>query len=293
MTLEQYLKERAKTDAAAEKLVREMAAFQERLLKRVSDGFATLDTVGGKLIPSEENIARAMEIIQEIENNLSDDQWTEAVADYIESYDVATNAAMDYFGTIGPAMDAALLDTMKEQFQKIMAEYLMEGSSFRAVLTIPLARDASGYIAGSAPVKDLLDIAANTITGGAESEGALVGTSGTTIKSTQIVYERNATQVAADEIGAEFFLFQGRKIDTTRSFCRARAGKYFHRKEIEEWADLEWDGKVDGTDRRTIFVHLGGWYGKGNACRHVLVPVSRRQVPREDLDRMREKGLIS
>jgi hypothetical protein len=89
----------------------------------------------------------------------------------------------------------------------------------------------------------------------------------------------------------EFFLYQGRPIGSTRSFCRERAGKYWHREEIKEWGRnakfKPWKGMHKGTNEANIFLLKGGY-----ACRHLLVPVSRQRVPAEDLERMRAKGLI-
>jgi hypothetical protein len=101
------------------------------------------------------------------------------------------------------------------------------------------------------------------------------------------VYERTATSVAAEAVGAEFFLYQGRPIDTTRPFCRDRSNKYYHKREIAGWADEDWNGKMAGTTSATIFQYLGGYN-----CRHVLVPVRQDQVPAADLQRMRERGYI-
>lgn len=89
----------------------------------------------------------------------------------------------------------------------------------------------------------------------------------------------------------EFFKYQGRPIDTTREFCRARSGKFFHRKEIEEWgrsaSEKPWKGMNKCTNAVNIFLLLGGM-----KCRHVLIPVRQGVVPSEDLERMRMKGLI-
>jgi hypothetical protein len=49
---------------------------------------------------------------------------------------------------------------------------------------------------------------------------------------------------------------------------------------------------VEGTNEQTIFVHLGGWFGERNSCRHLLIPQLQFAVPEEDLARMREKGLL-
>jgi hypothetical protein len=117
------------------------------------------------------------------------------------------------------------------------------------------------------------------------------------VESAPLMLQRTATAAVAEQVQAEFFLYQGRPIKTTREFCAEREGKYWHREEIKQWgrdaaAGDGWDGMVEGTNEQTIFLHLGGWYGARNSCRHVLLPVPRLQVAQEDLDRMREKGLI-
>jgi hypothetical protein len=81
----------------------------------------------------------------------------------------------------------------------------------------------------------------------------------------------------AGRLGMKWFKYQGGLIDTTRSFCRARNGHYFHQKEIESWASLEWDGKNPSTTSATIFLWKGGYN-----CRHFLIPVVYAVVPAED-----------
>lgn len=70
-------------------------------------------------------------------------------------------------------------------------------------------------------------------------------------------------------------------MDTTRPFCKARAGKFFHRSEVEAWASMDWAGKMAGTDARTIFVTRGGYN-----CQHSLLPVSKFAVPAADRARI-------
>ena len=116
-------------------------------------------------------------------------------------------------------------------------------------------------------------------------------------ESAPAMMQRAQTAAAAESAGIVFYRFQGRPIKTTRPWCREREGRVWHIEEIREWgrkaaAGDGWDGMVDGTNEQTIFTFLGGWYGDRNTCRHVLVPVLRARVPREDLDRMIALGLI-
>ena len=76
-------------------------------------------------------------------------------------------------------------------------------------------------------------------------------------------------------------------MDKTRSFCEERTGKFFHHKEIEQWASLDWAGKKAGTTESSIFLFAGGWN-----CAHELIPVDRIIVPDEVIQRAMQAGFI-
>ena len=179
------------------------------------------------------------------------------------------------------------MTALGRSYKTIAAEYLLNAQSFSLTLLNPIAQEVGTYIALGGRYRDLVQAVTQIVTGGDETDGAILGNARTAVNDLVSVYERTATTVAADAVGADFFLYQGRPIDTTRAFCRSRAGKYWHRKEIQSWGDLEWGGKMSGTNSTTIFNYLGGYN-----CRHVLVPVRQDVVPKEDLDRMRSKGYI-
>lgn len=85
----------------------------------------------------------------------------------------------------------------------------------------------------------------------------------------------------AKDLGLSWYRYIGGVIQTSRDFCVDKDGGYFHASEIEEWADEDWDGKIDGTNSETIFVFVGGWN-----CRHDLIPVLEQSVPESDLQRI-------
>jgi hypothetical protein len=224
--------------------------------------------------------------MQAIEAGFIDPQWERAVADYLKTFDKLGANTLGWaqeLGTVSPG----LLRVLLRQYKTIAAEYLLNAQSFSLTLLNPIAQEVGAYIATGSRYSDLVTAVSNIVTGGEEADGAILGNARTAVNDVVSVYERTATAVASDAVGAEFFLYQGRPIDTTRPFCRARAGKYWHRREIEGWADEEWSGKTKGTTSATIFNYLGGYN-----CRHVLVPVRQDVVPASDLERMRKAGYI-
>lgn len=95
------------------------------------------------------------------------------------------------------------------------------------------------------------------------------------------------------DLGIEFYFYSGSCIATTRDFCLEHANKYFHYKEIMDWAIEDWEGKHLKTNEKTIFKYVGGYCKKGDkneTCKHVLMPASQFSVPKDVLKRNMDKG---
>lgn len=286
MTLQEYLAGQAAGDEGIEALLREMSSFQDRTALRIAEILSDLDISGGRIVASEANIARLSEVMGLVESGFADPRWQRAVRDYLGTFDALGANTMAYISELG-TVDGAILTALRQQYKLLAADYLLTAQSFARSLLNPIAQEVGAFIATGGRYSDLVRSVSNIVTGGEEADGAVLGNARTAVNDLVSVYERTATQVASEQVGAEFFLYQGRPIKSTRPFCRERAGKYYHKREIENWAGEEWQGKAEGTNERTIFSFLGGYN-----CRHVLVPVSRRGVPAEDLARMKSKGYI-
>jgi len=284
MTLEEFLKAREAGDEGIENLLEGMTAFQARLAQRMTEAMSALEVRGGILVASEANMANLATIMGGLEQGFSDPKWEAAVREYLDTFNTLGANVAAYSGG---AMDAALLAAMRKQYKTVAAEYLLNASSFGRTLAMPIAQEVGTYIATGARYGDLLGTVTNLITGGEAADGAILGQASTVVNDLVTVYERSAMDVAAQAMGSEFYYYQGRPIKTTRPFCRVRSNKYFHRGEIESWGNEEWSGQIPGTNAQTIFTLLGGYN-----CRHMLIPVTRDQVPPGDLQRMEANGYI-
>jgi hypothetical protein len=70
-------------------------------------------------------------------------------------------------------------------------------------------------------------------------------------------FHRDVALKKAEDIGAEYFLYYGDIIKTTRPFCRRKVGKIYSKKQIQSWTH-PWQGKSG-----PALTHCGGWN-----CRH-------------------------
>lgn len=88
-----------------------------------------------------------------------------------------------------------------------------------------------------------------------------------------MTFTREYQNTIAADLNLSFFFYAGTLISDSRAFCKARAGRYYKKSEVEQWAELkDWDGKKSGTTKTTIFSYCGGW-----GCRHQLYCVTQTQ----------------
>jgi hypothetical protein len=65
-------------------------------------------------------------------------------------------------------------------------------------------------------------------------------------------------------------------------------GRYYHKREIEESASLEWAGKIPGTNSSSILINRGGYQ-----CGHQFQAVDTLGVPKSARDRAEMKGFYT
>lgn len=289
MTLEEFLRE-LRSAKAQDKLEADLKDLQSRMALLLSAQVSTLSTRDGALLPDQGNVVRAIGLIEQAKGMLRQRAWTDAVTRYINSFDTLHDAVVGYAGTQGN-VSATMLDAIRIQYKQTTARYLTSADTFNDRLWSPLVDQMVASVATGVDLKQAIENVQQVIVPD-DVVGPLERIARAATENAQVIYKRASLKAAADEIGAQFYLYQGKNISTTRPFCKQRAGHVWHRKEIEEWASEEWSGKTEGTNAETIFIYVGGYYGTERSCRHVLVPVPLRDVPREDLERMRANGLV-
>lgn len=266
-------------------------ALKGRVSQRIASIISQLDTTGGQLATTTVNIALVSDLLAEMQSTMLDDEFIVAVADYLAGFDaigIDAVAAMADFGEIDPA----ITDAITEEFKRINATELLTPTTYSQSVFTPIANDLLLGIATGAAIDTVIDAAVGRVESLSDPIDALVGGS-------EITLQRTLTTTIAEQVGVEFFYFQGRPIASTRDWCREREGHAWHIEEIRKWGmDAAsgvdtWAGMVEGTDETSIFVHVGGYYGKRQTCRHTLVALDIMDVPPEDLARMKKKGLVN
>jgi hypothetical protein len=99
------------------------------------------------------------------------------------------------------------------------------------------------------------------------------------------IFKRTSTYVLGNEKGVKYYRYVGGTIDSSRCFCERRVNNIYDKKEIENWSKTDWDGKISGTNKVSIFSLCGGW-----SCRHSLVPISEKRALSEGINKYNSVG---
>lgn len=280
----------AKKAQRLEEIPDELISSVEKIQKTIFDDLIILiedlETVDGKIVLSNRNLMQVEIIVNKLSETVFGSQYLEAVGSFAAEFNTQAELNKEYFEKIlgDEFIDKALYDNILKASQKNAVELLSDAGVNNAFLN---------------PMKDILNTSVSTgqsfgdavkalrafVEGNSEVDGTLLRHVKQVARDGFSFADRQYTNIIANDIGLEFYLFFGGSVRDSRDFCTHRKGKYFHKKEIEGWASLNWQGKAQGTTKSTIFVVCGGYN-----CLDSLLPVSTKRVPKEVIQRAIDKG---
>jgi hypothetical protein len=251
----------------------------------------------GNISQTEDNVRRIGLITDELNKVLAGGEYKAAVQSFLASIDEGVQLTDDIAKKIDNNFKP---DNVQKQLLAISKQNAINaffGSGLRENVTQPFLEQLTANVAARAPLREAVKALQGVIEGTDTTDGRLLANVRTTANTAQAIADRSYAAAVNDELGIEYFQYLGGEIPTTRPFCQHREGAIFHRKEIEAWGDGKnsggindirggtWDGRIDGTDSRSIFTFVGGWN-----CRHYLVPVVKQKVPATVQARAKSEG---
>lgn len=262
-------------------------AFNSKVIKSQKDIFNEilsllnqLERKNGEIVISSNNLKIIDTILDDLEQVVNQSEYVTAVAEFAKEFDKQATITKElYDKTFDQTEFNALQNAVLRAKKKESVELLL-GGSLDATFYNPIRKALTDSVSSGASFKDTLQAIRDIVEGGDGKLGRLDR------YSKQIAYDSFATADAAytnaiaEDIGAEFYRYVGGVIKDSREFCKERAGKYYHYKEIEEWGTEHWDGQSLGTNPQTIFILRGGYN-----CQHAIIPVAISSVPDDVIER--------
>jgi hypothetical protein len=251
----------------------------------------------GNISQTEDNVRRIGLITEELNKVLAGGEYKAAVQSFLASIDEGVQLTDEIAKKIDSTFQP---DNVQKQLLAISKQNAINaffGSGLRENVTQPFLEQLTANVAARAPLNQAVKALQGVIEGTESSDGRLLANVRTTANTAQAIADRSYAAAVNEELGIEYFQYLGGEIATTRPFCEHREGAIFHRREIEAWGDGKnsagindirggtWDGRIDGTDSKSIFTFVGGWN-----CRHFLVPVIKQKVPATVQARAKAEG---
>ena len=271
----------AKIQSVTDTFRSEMVTTGRNAWRNATTIIKSMDEEDGRLVGSIDNQTRIDSLGLTLFSAFTTQAYQGRVQKVINSLTpIRTLIEQTYEDQLGPIPDPSPLDGIQERTESAIRT-LTALDVVQSIVIDPAVMRVSDAVSSRAQKESLINNTEQFITSAME----LFATQrvGTQLE----VYARDIGRVYQDSFQLVWAQYVGGLIPTSREFCIARSGRFYHLQEIADWADLDWAEKIPGTNRTSIFSMLGGWN-----CRHQLQYVTADRVPQSDKDRARAAGLI-
>jgi hypothetical protein len=222
----------------------------------------------GSLKMSVENLRAINKFMPQLKKELAEGGYGKQVGGFVKDFQKVQVVSDSYFtALVGSkfANNSALYNEILKQNIDTTIETLT-GSGLDANVLKPIRQIMTEQISGGATLKEFRGALKEQLIESGQPTRWVTQQS----KDSLSQFTSNYIQTISADLGMEYFLYQGTKMKTSRDFCAKRHGRYFTKKEVQSWANLEWQGKMAGTNEVSIFSNKGGYN-----CNHQIIPVTK------------------
>lgn len=211
------------------------------------------------------NLKQAQEIQKQIEV-LFDQDFSENIKKVIADFDSVKKAIQTSFGYIDESVkftsvDKTMMEVLKNGYYQ---QYFLAGSMQKS----KVIQAMYDQVLANAKFSELMTQIEGLLTGEKSVAGVPLSNYAKTYANDFIMNFHNEVNLTkAQKAGLTHFLYVGNIIKDSRSFCIARAGRYYTAEEINSWI-FKWAGKSG-----PAMTHRGGWN-----CRHHWQPIKPKWI---------------
>ena len=251
----------------------------------------------GNIKPNSKNLRVLNELRQILEGEVLNKAYKARVDKLTRSFPKIQNTNDKYFFEISKAFNPDKLVFRRQLTQAVdlTRNSLLETGINQNVIN-PIVNIVDSSITTGASWSDMVDELRLVIKGDAERLGGLERYASQITTDALNQYNANYNQTVSKELDLDWFFYAGGLRKTSRPFCKGHAGKYYHRKEVEDFGKgkdvdgsrltkAELQGRIPGTNSSSIFTNRGGYN-----CRHIYKGTLIANVPKSVIGRNVKKG---
>ena len=242
----------------------------------------------GNLLVSQGNFNKIQALVQKMKAAYMNKDYSKAIRDFVGSIDATAEDTGKLMGIITKevfvqsATAGAILSNAKTTVFDLLANAAVNDAveSFKQILNTSISTGEN--------FQQVIRNIRNNIEGTPEFAGRMERYAKQNAYDFYSISNAQYIRQVSEDYGFEFYEYIGVEVKGTRSFCNERNNKIFHKREIQDWANINWEGKMRGTNETTIFAYRGGYN-----CGHQIIPVATEDVPEDVLNRAIAAGFYT
>lgn len=237
---------------------------------------------------------------QELEKVILTDSYKAKVGTYINSFPEVKGLNDGYFVGLAKEFNSnkhVYKNLLNTSVQLTTNSLLEQGINTNVI--DPVKKIITDSITANWSFTDLVDNLRVNLKGTDERLGSMERYASQIATDALNQFSANYNKSVSEDLGFEWYYYSGAKRKTSRPFCKKYAGKYFHKKEIEDFGNKKdingnslssemQKGWIRGTNSSNIFTYRGGWN-----CKHNFLVTTISFVPKGTIKRNVEKGYFN
>jgi len=279
-----------------DELEKSIPSIEKAILNELTIEISKLETVNGNIKTSVNNLKQIQKVKNSLNNIILNDSYKKDVNTYLDSFNQTKSLLDDYFATIVSDFNgkSELFKAILVNSVDITTESLL-GAGVSNDIINPISDYLSKSVTSGSNITELIADLTLKITGDKDNLGYLLKNVKQIATDSLNQYSANYIQTVSNDLGLVWFKYLGSNRTTSRCFCIEREGNYYHLSEVRKWGETPslWNscktklhkggGMIVGTNANTIFTYRGGWQ-----CNHQILPVSEKNVPKVDINRIKK-----
>lgn len=283
-------------DEAIAKFEKVIPKIQKEIFAGIQDELKRLDTTNGKIKTTVANLRIVTSIKNKLLRLVLTPEYKQEVKDFIKAFNDVTKLQNEYWRSVEKEFKPRPL--LKEIKKQAIADTVksLTASGIGSTIQEQISDILRTNITTGGSYAKLNEQLRVSIIGDDKTDGSLLRYSKQITTDSINQYSAQYTQAVSNDLGFEWFAYQGTDVKTTRPFCDAMTDfRYFHITEIPDLLkakDLYYmkDGKktkvpiyektglphgmIPGTNPANFQINRGGYN-----CGHQIRPVSAALVP--------------
>jgi len=253
----------------------------------------------GNIKQTVKNLKILSSVRKTIENEIITDAYIKRADSLFNQFPAIAQLNNGYFKAIEKAFEPnreLYKEVIKTSINAVRTSLLDSGVAENVIN--PIVDIVNDSVTSGATFSDMVDELRIIIKGDEERLGQLMRYSKQITQDALNQFNAGYNETIAKDLDLEWYFYSGGKRRTSRPFCKKYAGRYFHKKEVEDFGrrkDLDGsslcsgpnlcEGRVKGTNSSNIFRYRGGYN-----CKHIYKPTLIDSVPKSVIKRNEKKG---